>query len=64
MPVLARAQKALVAYRAAETKVDAALLEAAEAGWTMREIGVAVGLSAATVNRAVKRAEIRETFAS
>lgn len=34
-----------------------ALLAAARAGWTMRELGEALGLSAATVNRAIVAAE-------
>jgi DNA-binding NarL/FixJ family response regulator len=41
----------------AELAFEAAILEAARDGWSMREIAAAVGLSASTVCRIVNAAE-------
>ena len=51
---------ALDALEAARLRADRAMLDAANEGWTLREIADVAALSAATVNRAVIRAEQRE----
>jgi DNA-directed RNA polymerase specialized sigma24 family protein len=57
--LLEHARESQRAIAAAEAARDRAFLAAATAGWSLREIGRAVGYSAGSVLRAIERAEAR-----